>query len=154
MRFETKFDRWQVVLVILSVVVSCTVVPAVLPNNFELHSYQSALAFFPLAFWLIIIFSMLPQYYELRENGLFIIQGWHRALLPYASLVELQTMSSLYSAAVFSADRILVVMDAGKRFLIAVAEQERFLSEVSKRCPQLIQKESVLGLPFAPSTIL
>jgi hypothetical protein len=154
MRFETKFDRWLVVVVIFSAVVSCTVVPAVLLINFEFHSYQSALAFLPLAIWLIIIPSTLPQYYELGENGLFIRQGWHRALLPYASLVELQTMWDLRSSAVFSAKRILIVTDAGKRYLIAVAEQERFLSEVSRRCPQLIQKESGLGLPFAPSTIL
>jgi hypothetical protein len=154
MRFNTKFDRWQVVVVILSAVVSCTVVPAILIINFELHSYQSALAFFPLAIWLIILLSMLPQYYELGGNGLFIRQGWHRALLPYASLVELQTMWDLRSSAVYSASRILIVTDAGKRFLIAVAEQERFLAEVSKRCPQLNQNESGLGLPFAPSTIL
>ena len=154
MRFETKFDRWQVVVLILSAIVSCTVVPAILIFNFELHSFQSALAFFPLAIWLIIIFSMLPQYYELQENGLFILQGWHRALLPYASLAELQTMWDLRSSAVFSANRILIVNDAGKRFLISVAEQERFLSEVSNRCPQLIQKESGLGIPLAPSTIL
>ncbi len=51
---------------------------------------------------------------------------------------------------VFSMDRLLVATESGERFVIAVAEQEHFLAEVLKHCPQLEAKHSSLEMPFAP----
>jgi hypothetical protein len=107
-----------------------------------------------LAFWGIVLSCMLPQYYEVLESGLFLRQGWRKSLIPYASLVELQPMSDSRSSGVFSTQRILVVTREGKRFLIAVAEEERFLAEVSKRCPQLERRDFGWGIPLAPPTIV
>jgi len=99
----------------------------------------------PLAIWLIALPCTLLQYYEVREDGLFLRQGWRKSLSPYASLVELQSMSDSRSAGVFSTDRVLAVTQEGKRFLIAVAEEESFLTEVSKRCPQLERRNFGFG---------
>jgi hypothetical protein len=81
----------------------------------------------------------LPQYYEFREDGLFFRQGWTKVLIPYGSLVEVERFSSLGSRSdrVFSMDRILIGTNRGNRFVIAVAEEQRFLTEVWKRCPQI-----------------
>jgi hypothetical protein len=34
-------------------------------------------------------------------------------------------------------DRIRLVTNGGRRYVIAVAEEKRFLAEIWKRCPQL-----------------
>lgn len=154
MRFETRFDRWLVVMLILAAAVSCVVLPVIRflapgPNPGPLW-----FAFTPWVIWLIVVPCALPQYYEVREDGLFLRQGWRKSLIPYASLVELQSRSDSMSAGVFSTDRILVVTKEGKRFLIAVAEDERFLTEVSERCPQLERRNFGLGIPFAPPSML
>jgi hypothetical protein len=142
MRFETRYDRWLAALTVLAAVVTCVVVPA---RRLLAPGSQPAPA------WLTVT---LPQYYEVVESGLFLRQGWRKSLIPYASLVELQPMSDSRSSGVFSTQRILVVTREGKRFLIAVAEEERFLAEVSKRCPQLERRDFGWGIPLAPPTIV
>jgi hypothetical protein len=154
MRFKTKYDLWLVVVLIFVAILTCVAIPAVRFHDFGVTGLLSVFSLLTWAIWLIVIPCTLPQYYEVREDGLFIRQGWKRTLLAYASLTELQTMRDWSSAAVYSADRILIVTDAGKRFLIAVTEEGRFLSEVSKRCPQFEQRGFGLGIPFAAPTIL
>jgi hypothetical protein len=136
MRFATRFDRWLVVLLVFAALLSCGAVPYLLPV------------------WLAVLSMTLPQYYEVRDNGLFIRQGWRKILIPYASLIELQSVTNSMSAAVFSSQRILIVTKEGRRILIAVAEDDRFLEEVSRRAPQLERKAFGLGLPFAPATFV
>jgi hypothetical protein len=46
-------------------------------------------------------------------------------------------------------DRWLVVL-----LVLAVAEDNRFLTEVSKRCPQLERRNFGLGIPLTPPTII
>jgi hypothetical protein len=136
MRFATRFDRWLVVLLVIAALVSCGAIPYLLPV------------------WLAVLSMTLPQYYEVRDNGLFIRQGWRKILIPYASLIELQSVTNSMSAAVFSSQRILIVTREGRRILIAVAEDDRFLEEVSRRAPQLERKAFGLGLPLAPPTFV
>jgi len=104
--------------------------------------------------WFIVLSCTLPQHYEVRADGLFIRQGWRKNLIPYASLLEVQSVSDSRSAAVFSADRILIVTQNSKRFVIAVAEDEAFFSELAKRCPQLERRPFGLGTPFSPPLII
>ncbi len=101
-------------------------------------------------FWIVVLVSVLPQYYEVRDGGLFLKQGWRRTLIPWNLLVQMQTMQDSRSAGVFSTQRILVVTESGKEHLIAVAEEERFLGEVLKRCPQLERRSFGLAVPLAP----
>jgi len=136
MRFATRFDRWLVVLLVVAALVSCGAVPYLLPV------------------WLAVLSTMLPQYYEVREDGLFIRQGWRKTLIPYGSLSELRSVTNSMSAAVFSSQRILIVTSEGRRILIAVAEDDRFLEEVARRAPQLERKAFGLALPFAPASFV
>jgi len=153
MRFETKFDRWLVILLIVAALATCSL-PAARLLIARSHPTPLGLTVLPFAIWAVVLSSTLPQYYELHQDSLFLRVGWRRVVIPYASLVEIQSMSDTRSAGVFSADRILLVTEAGKRFIIAVAEQERFLAELSQRCPQLEPRPFGFGMPFSPTTIL
>jgi hypothetical protein len=153
MRFETRFDPWLVALLVLAAAVSCVALPAVRFLAPGPHPGPLWFAYTGWVIWLIAIPCTLPQYYEVREDGLFLRQGWRKILIPYASLVELQSRSDSRSAAVFSTDRILVVTQEGKRFVIAVAEDQRFLKEVAKRSPQLQWRNFGLGIPLSPPSI-
>ena len=141
MRFQTKFDGWLVAVLFLSAFISCFVVPATLFRTPAPNWFPILLTFFCWTIWLLALSSTLPQYYEIREDGLFIRQGWKKILIPYSSLTEVKSWLSCLSAAVFSTDRILVSAGAYKSFVIAVVEKERFFVELSTRCPHL-QKNS------------
>jgi hypothetical protein len=153
-RFKTKFDRWIVAVLVLTAGLTCIVLPVIrllVPGS---QPVPLPAVFLPFAIWLIVLPNTLPQYYEVREDGLFIRQGWRKSLIRYASIAEVQSMTDTRSAAVFSADRVHIVTQSGKRFIIAVAEEARFLDEVAKRCPQLDRKPFGLGTPLsAPSDL-
>jgi Bacterial PH domain len=153
MRFETKFDRWPVIVLVVT-----TSLAIVVPASFFLSPGPDAsppiLAyFFPLV-WVAVVSCAWPQYYEVRDGGLFIRQGWRKNVIPYASLVEVQSVSDARTAAVFSTDRIVIVLTSGKRFVIALAEDDRFLSELAKCCPQLERRAFGLSTPLSPPLII
>jgi len=150
-RFATKFDRWLVILLVLAATMSC-VIPLTL--YFFGNGIPLAPVFLPLMIWAAVLAGTLPQYYELREDGLFLRQGWRKTLIPYAQLTELQPMSDSRSAGVFSTDRVLVITQQRKRFIIAPAEQQRFMEEVAKRTPQLERKSFGLALLFSMPTVI
>jgi hypothetical protein len=103
------------------------------------------LMLFTPAIVLSVVFAcLLPQYYEVREDGLFIRQGRKKSLLPYSALRELEAVNSPFSAPVFSTHRLQITAVPGGEFLVAVAEQERFLAEVARHAPQLEQRPSGL----------
>jgi len=146
MRFETRYDRWLVILLIVAAV--CSLVPSFLPGA------PGGVRLLAVAICAVVIVSTLPQYYEVRSDGLFIRQGWKKRLIPYASLAGLQSMVDWRSAGVFSSQRIAIATREGKRYLIAVAEEERFLEEVARRSPQLERKSFGLGTPFGSAPII
>ncbi len=148
MRFETKFDWWIVVALMGAAAVTLPL-PALRILKLGTHSAPFWLAFFPWLVWAYVLSCTLPQYYDVRPDGLFIRQGWRKILLPYASLAGVQPVSEALSAAVFSTDRVLVTTRQGKSYVIAPAEQSRFLDEISRRT-LLERKGSGLGLPFSP----
>ena len=155
MRFQTKYDAWLVFLLGLAAVMTCVVVPVVRIVAPGSHAGSLWLAFLPMLLWLIVIPCTLPQYYDLRADGLFLRQGWRKSLIPYASLIELQAMSDSSSAGVFSTDRIFLKTQGGRQFIIAVAEEGRFLDEISRRCPQLERRPPFgLGMPWSPPYII
>ncbi|HEY1257008.1 MAG TPA: hypothetical protein VGF01_19740 [Terracidiphilus sp.] len=142
MRFETRYDNWLVGVLILAGLILFGV-PVTLYSNLAVAVPIWILFIGPVIF-VIALSATLPQYYEVREDGLFIRQGWNKALLAYSSLRELNTLKSVLSAPVFSTHRLLVTAVPGGQFLIAVAEQDRFLTEVAHRAPQLEQGPSGL----------
>jgi len=151
MRFETKYDR--AILTILLVVVVCFAGPPVF-IYFSDHRAGLGLPLLPPALILITLSFMLPQYYEVRADGLFIRQGWRRVLIPYKSLLELQPTMDLGGNGTFSTDRVRILTAENRRYFIAPAEQERFMKEVSSRAPQLEWKGSGLAVPLLPASIM
>jgi hypothetical protein len=146
MRFETRYDKWLVgVLVAIGLILFS--VPVLLHFQLAQHGPPIWIFFFGPVIYFIAISATLPQYYEVREEGLFIRQGWHKALLPYSALCELSAADGVLSAPVFSTHRLEVSAAPGGQFLIAVAEQERFLAEVARRAPQLERWPSGLKSP-------
>ncbi len=137
MRFATRLDGWLVAVLIFAAAVSAIALPllrVLAPGPWPTPLWVS---FVPWPIWILALASTLPQFYELRQEGLFIRQGWRRITRPYASLVEVQSVSSALSAPVFSTRRLKIAALDGRTILIAVAEEERFLAELARRAPQL-----------------
>jgi hypothetical protein len=153
MRFETKFDRWLVVVLAIAACATFSLPASLFLKPGPHPTPQIVAACFVPVLWFIVLSGTLPQYYEVSLDGLFIRQGWKKSLIPYASLIEVTPQSDSRSAAVFSTDRILIVTQDNKRFVIAVAEDERFFSELAKRCPQLERRAFGLGTPLSPLAI-
>jgi hypothetical protein len=154
MRFATRYDRWLVALLVLAGSASCVVLPWVRFYAPSDHPGPPWMAFIAWPIWILALAATLPQYYELRDDALFIRQGWRRILAPYGALLEVQSVTSAMSAAVFSTQRLLVVSNDGRQILIAVADEDRFMSELARRAPQLERKAFGLGVSMAPHTIL
>jgi hypothetical protein len=94
---------------------------------------------------LLACFRSFPEYYEIRENGLFIRQGWKRNLIPYATIDKFLPLAQAFRW-LPPANGFLVIPEKGASFYVAPSEKERFLAEVSQRCPQLEQRETKYGL--------
>ena len=137
MRFRTRYEGWMVAMLI-AVGLVLIAIPVLIHFSTPAHG-RPPLAIFligPVVYALVMT-ATLPQYYEVREEGLFLRQGWKKTLLSYDALWELSEWNSVLSAPVFSTHRLLVNAAPGGQFVIAVAEQERFLAEVSRHAPQL-----------------
>lgn len=76
MRFATKVHRWLLALLAVAFVILGVIMP--LKAWFAPGPHPPALPvfFLPWAIWSIVLPCTLPQYYEVREDGLFIRQGW------------------------------------------------------------------------------
>ncbi len=146
LRFATRYDRWLVLSVACAAVFPFITALSMVPKQPVMLLVAMLLA----VFWIVVLVSVLPQYYQVRADGLFLRQGWRRTSIPWKLLVQMQTMQDSRSAGVFSTQRVLVVTESGKEHLIAVAEEERFLEEVLMRCPQLEKRPFGLALPLAP----
>ena len=139
MRFQTKFDRWLMVVLVVAAIVSLSL-PWVAVRA------PRWLAFGPWLLWAYVLLATLPQYYEVRPGGLFIRQGVRKALIPYDALVQLAPRTESRSAGVYSLDRVEVITRDRGTFLIAPREQDRFLDEVARRAPQLQRQGFGLGV--------
>ena len=136
MRFETRCDAWLVV-VLCAVALLMVVTPAGLYLSHAVRGAQMWLFLVGPAIFAFALAATFPQYYELRDDGMFIRQGWKRALLGYGSLRELRAETGVLSAPVLSTHRVYVTVVPGGEWVLAVADEERFLSEVRRRAPQL-----------------
>ena len=82
MRFETKYDLWLVIILVLAAIFTCIVLPGVGLFAPGPHPGPLWLVLMPLVIWLIVLPCTLPQYYEVREDCLFLRQGWRKNLIP------------------------------------------------------------------------
>ena len=141
MRFQTKFDRGLVI-----VLVTASLVTLALP--WIATRAPRWIAFGPWVIWAYVFLSTLPQYYDLLPEGLRIRQGVRKALIPYEELVEVTPVTESRSAGVYSFERVQVVTRERGTFLIAPRDQTRFLEEVARHAPQLRRKGVGLAVTF------
>jgi hypothetical protein len=139
MRFETKFGRWLVIVLFMAACASFILPASTFLKPGPHPTPQIVAACFVPVLW---------------ADGLFIRQGWKKSLVPYESVLEVQSVSDSRSAAVFSTDRILIVTQENQSFVIAVAEDDRFFTELAQRCPQLERCAFGLGTPLSPPLII
>jgi len=148
-RFETRYDRWLVIILGFAALLTCVVLPALYLAN-ERQTGPSWVPFLPWALWMAVLVSTLPQYYILRDDGLFLRIGWRKILLPYPSLAALTSVTDSRSAGVYSMQRIEIQTNGGKRYIIAVAREEDFMEEIARRCPHLGRAGFGLGVTLTP----
>ncbi|MGA2352056.1 MAG: hypothetical protein ABSF70_16595 [Terracidiphilus sp.] len=94
---------------------------------------------------LLLCIKSFPEYYEVRENGLFVRQGWNKNLIPYTTINKFLPLAPAYRWSP-AANHILVLCETDASFVVAPLEREKFLAEVSQRCPQLEQRDTKHGL--------
>ena len=143
MRFATKYDWWIVLGLCVAPAFSSVAVFRQKPH----WDAGGAITIFML--WLAAMSACWPQYYRTRGDAFFIRQGWRKITIPYAQLTAVMASSDARSAAVFSTDRVLVETSAGKRYIIAPADQPGFFAEIAARAPQLEPCAGGLHLPLA-----
>jgi hypothetical protein len=153
MRFATKFDGWLMCLLVPVAVLTCIVLPGMRLFRAGAHPAPLPLTLLPPVLCIFVLAATLPQYYEVRGEGLFIRQGWRKVLVPYPSLVELQPTLDARSAPVYSMDRLLVVTRENRRYVIAPAGQERFLAAVAQWAPHLERRAGGLSTALSAPTL-
>ena len=94
----------------------------------------------PISGSIAVLAATLPQYYQLRTDGLFIKQGWHRSLIAYDALLSAKAVDSTLSSGVFSAARIGIETKDGRNYLIAPNDRSLFLEELAQRAPQIAER--------------
>ena len=136
MRFKTRFDRWMVAMYAVIGLIFCSL-PVLLYFPLKAQGLPIWLPFFFPVLFVLLLSLHLPQYYEFREGSLYIRQGWRKVQLPYSAILELRVWNSGLSAPVLSTHRLVVATSPGMEYVIAVDQQEQFLSEIERRSPQL-----------------
>jgi hypothetical protein len=85
-RFRSNFVRGVAVLLVMAAI------SLVLLLLFARHlaPLWVWVALLPWAIWIYVLADTLPQYCEIGPEGLFIRQGFHKNLLSYDSLLEIE----------------------------------------------------------------
>jgi membrane protein YdbS with pleckstrin-like domain len=135
MRFSTKVDRWLAVVLsisaILTFIVPLAALLLALVRRQPIHWMAGALV----AVWVVALFATLPQYYELRAEGLYIRQGWRKSLVLYGSILSVESTTSTVSAGVYSSDRVQIETASQGSYLIAPVNRPLFLDKLTQRAP-------------------
>jgi hypothetical protein len=143
MHFKTRYDKW-IVVVLGAVSLLMLAMPCVMYITASMRAGQLWMFLVGPMVMLFALSATLPQYYDVRQDGLLIRQGWKRVLLRYPNLRQLRAETGVLAAPVFSTHRIYLSAVPGGDWILAVAEQERFLDEVQARAPQLTRGPSGL----------
>ncbi|MEP6716696.1 MAG: PH domain-containing protein [Terriglobia bacterium] len=135
MRFQTKFDTWLAITLLISMAATLvTPVVLLILAAVRQRPVPWGLAI-PPAIWVVAIAATLPQYYDIREDGLYVRQGWHKALIPYSLIFKVQAVSNTLSSAVYSSERVKIDTQSRGSFMIAPVDRDRFMSELARHTP-------------------
>jgi hypothetical protein len=149
MRFETKFDRWIVGLLVFEAAISVVIPAAILLTAAEPNRPPFWCAILP---WLILgLRANLHAAAVLRSAVGGIVHSPRLAQDPdtLCPPVGIQSASNTRRAAVFSTDRLLITTREGKCYVIAPAKQRQFLDEMSRKT--LLERiGSGIGLLLSP----
>ncbi len=150
LRFETKYERWVVVTILLY----CVFAVGIMLTQFSLHReswfHSLPVVITPVVITVTFLLFGYPQYYEVHEDFLYLRQGLRKVRIPWESVAQLQCrQTASRSSVIFSTDSLVVTTATGKRYTIAVAREDSFLAEVEKHCPNLVRQSFGLGLPFS-----
>jgi hypothetical protein len=86
---------------------------------------------------LAVLTCLYPQSYETTPEGLLIRTGLIRNRIPYAAITAVRSCPDSRSGFALSLDRILISHGAGNETVIAPADRESFLADMTIRAPQL-----------------
>ena len=124
MRHKAKID-WWIALAILGGIAA-----PVLGGNYWVSG----------VILLVVLTCLYPQSYETTPEGLLIRAGLIRKRIPYAAITGIRPCPDRRSSFALSMDRVLIGYGAGKEIVIAPADQECFLADITMRAPQLAKR--------------
>lgn len=160
MRFKAKINR--IFLVCWSIFMVCMGARMMVTwHQYNYIKYRIPIHYgvFDVLFWLsllaiclLAISFRLPQYCEMRDAGLFLRRGWKINFIPYSSFDSLSPISRKID--LFSPTHLLVMLDKGTIYMIAVADYARFLAEIAIRCPYLEHSGTGSGISLKRNDFL
>lgn len=138
MTYKGKVD-WWVGLVFLGGLVLAPV------EAISKHDYR--LVAVPAATILILLIWAWPQEYRIADDAIHIRAGMTKRVIPWSEITSISvddaSGSYSWSGVVLSRERV-IIQYAGKYFVIAPVDQERFFDEAASRCPQLSRRSTGL----------
>jgi hypothetical protein len=147
MRFKAKIDYVFLALWSLAhVVLGSYLIFRVHRVNPQVSTYYFAIAFLLWLFLLaVVLLRRLGRYYEFQAGGLLIRKGWSKSLIRYTAVDKFLPLAP--SRWWFpTGNQYLLMPDNQISYTIAVAKKGEFITELSRRCPQLEWRETPYGL--------
>ncbi len=157
MRFKAKIDYSQLLILLIFVAMGGFTVKIEIENWLMHHHTFDDLFNDPIGIvnnlWLFAVavtflFPFLSASrafcWILDNDGLLLFDGRKTHLIPFSNLEKALPISGERDW--IAPGRIKLEFDGGKSYTIALRERERFLAELSGKCPQLERRETHVGL--------
>lgn len=156
MRFKAKIDYSQLLIPVIVVAMGGFTVKIEIENWLMYHHTLDDLFNDPIGIfnnlWLFAIaatflFPFLSASRAfcliLQNDGLLLFDGRETHLIPFSNLERILPISGERDW--IAPGRIKVEFDGGKSYTIALRERERFLAQLSEKCPQSERRETHVG---------
>ena len=130
MRFATTFQNKSARFLAICYVLGIPLIFFFAPDRGHTRQREIVAAW---ASWALMLPLVSPQYFEIREDGLFLQLRWRKRTIPYTTLLEVRDLADRKNQLRAEISRVRVTTTTGSTYTFAVEEKERFLSELSKR---------------------
>ncbi|GGG54979.1 PH domain-containing protein [Paenibacillus radicis (ex Gao et al. 2016)] len=137
MKFVPRRDLWLSIVIWASAILllASGVTPLFVTGAGIIGGSIIFLVSFALSFLLLWVWYKI--YYVLDDSGLFIRNAPFSRKIPYENIVNVKPVKSWLSSAATSSRRLEVYYGNYDSIHISPLEEERFLNELLRRCPQL-----------------